>query len=156
MEARAIILMACMGMMWCPAIAQSSKDALGGASDAAQRVFGQRMEATVDTTLHAPVFPGGMEAMHAWLRKHVRYPKRAWKQKVEGTVYVRFVVCSDGKVRYAEVMRGVRKDLDKEALRAVARMPDWLPGRKEGRAVNCRYTLPVAFKLDRPGPAGSE
>lgn len=145
-----------MGIACSTAVAQSSKDALGGASDAAQHVFDRQVGATVDTTLHAPVFPGGMEAMSAWLRKHVRYPKRAWKQKVEGTVYVKFVVCSDGKVRFAEVLRGVHKDLDKEALRAVAHMPDWLPGRKEGRAVNCRYTLPVAFKLDRPGPARSE
>jgi TonB family protein len=156
MGTKAVTLFAFMGIACCTAVAQSSKDALGGASDAAQRVFDRQVGATVDTTLHAPVFPGGMTAMNAWLQENVRYPNRALKQKVEGTVYVQFVVCSDGKVRYVEVLRGVDKHLDKEALRAVAHMPDWHPGRKDGRAVNCRYTLPVAFKLTRPGPARSE
>lgn len=94
-----------------------------------------------------PEFPGGMAAMYEFLASTIQYPDGALKENVQGKVFVQFVVGSDGKVRDAEVRRGVRKDLDDEAVRAISTMPDWKPGQMNGKAVATRFTVPIDFKL---------
>lgn len=94
-----------------------------------------------------PEFPGGMEAMYAFLKETVHYPDSALKEKVQGKVYVEFIVGADGKVRDVGLRRGVREDLNKEALRAVSSMPDWSPGKMDGKVVATRFTIPIAFTL---------
>ena len=98
-----------------------------------------------------PEFPGGMAAMYEYLASTIQYPDGALKENVQGKVFVQFVVGSDGKVRDAEVRRGVRKDLDDEAVRAISTMPDWKPGQMNGKAVATRFTVPIDFKLKGRG-----
>jgi hypothetical protein len=33
-------------------------------------------------------------------------------------------------------------------LRVVSEMPDWTPGKQDGKAVNVEMVLPIAYKLD--------
>ncbi len=133
------------------ASAQSSLGALGSASDAAQRVYDQGVQQPADTIydLNAvevqPEFPGGTEAMYQYLQNAIHYPDQAVKDSVGGKVYVVFVVGSNGKVRDAKVRRGVRQDIDAEALRAVMAMPDWTPGKFADKPVATRFTLPISF-----------
>jgi TonB family protein len=69
---------------------------------------------------------------------------------VEGTVYVGFIVETDGSITNPTVKRGPHADLNTEAARVVAMMPKWVPGRnKEGKAVRVAFTLPIKFKLDQ-------
>ena len=42
---------------------------------------------------------------------------------------------------------GVAPSLDAEALRVTGTMPDWIPGTKDGKPVNVKYTFPVVFRL---------
>lgn len=141
-------------------LAQSSVGALGKASDAAQHVFDGRVQEPTDTIIDVasmdvqPEFPGGMAAMYEYLGSTIHYPDSAFLEKVQGKVFVQFVVGSDGKVRDAEVRRGVRKDLDDEAVRAIRAMPDWKPGQMNGKAVATRFTVPINFNLmEEEGPA---
>ena len=139
---------------------QSSVDALGGASDAAQQVFDGPSGQPVDPVLDkaklqvSPEFPGGQAAMVEFLRSTITYPEKEWEAKIQGTVYVKFVVAKDGAIRNIELKRGVSPGLDSEALRAVAAMPRWSPGTMDNEPVNCRFTLPVSFLLAKePAPA---
>lgn len=45
-------------------------------------------------------------------------------------------------------MRGVDPSLDAEALRVVSSMPDWKPGKQDGKAVSVSYTVPINFALN--------
>ncbi len=92
-----------------------------------------------------PEFPGGMEALYDYLHKTIVFPEQALRDSVQGKVFISFLVGSDGQVRDAVVRRGVRQDVDAEALRAVNAMPAWVPGRVGGEPVAVRFTLPVAF-----------
>jgi len=94
-----------------------------------------------------PQFPGGQEALNAYLQNNLKYPRRAAESEAEGTVYIKFVVDEKGRVKDAEVMRGIQKDLDREALKTVKSMPDWEPGKGHGQAVPVQMTLPVKFEL---------
>ncbi len=94
-------------------------------------------------------FPGGMPALMKWLSNNIRYPEAAQQNDVQGRVIVRFVVEKDGSVSGAQIVKGVDKDLDKEALRVVSKMPKWQAGKNNGVAVRSYFTLPVNFKLQQ-------
>ena len=92
-------------------------------------------------------FPGGQAALMKWLSNNIRYPEAAQQNDIQGRVVVKFVVEKDGSVAHAEIARGVDKDLDREALRVVNKMPKWQPGKNNGVAVRSYFNLPVTFKL---------
>lgn len=94
-------------------------------------------------------FPGGMAALMKWLINNIRYPEAAQQNDVQGRVIVKFVVEKDGSVSQAQIVKGVDKDLDKEALRVVNKMPKWQAGKNNGVAVRSYFTLPVSFKLQQ-------
>ena len=92
-------------------------------------------------------FPGGQAALMKWLSNNIRYPEAAAQNDIQGRVVVKFVVEKDGSIGKAEIVRGVDKDLDREALRVVQKMPKWQPGKNNGVAVRSYFNLPVTFKL---------
>lgn len=102
-----------------------------------------------DVVEDMPMFPGGIEAMVNYLTENVRYPEEAQKKEIQGRVVVGFVVAKSGEVKDVKVMRSVDPLLDAEAIRVVSSMPKWKPGKQNGKAVNVKYALPVAFKLTK-------
>lgn len=94
-----------------------------------------------------PSFPGGDAALLRHISNELVYPKDAASDRIEGRVVVSFVVGKDGSISHPEVVRGVHQSLDVEALRVVAAMPKWTPGRQRDIAVNVKYTVPVQFRL---------
>ncbi len=96
-----------------------------------------------------PEFPQGRAAFSKYLAANVKYPEQARKDGIHGTVYVSFVVEKDGRINDAKVLRGVRADLDKEALRVVKNMPKWKPGTQRGKPVNVVFNVPIKFVLDK-------
>ena len=94
-----------------------------------------------------PMFPGGDAALMKYLSSHIQYPTMAMENNIQGRVIVQFVVTKTGKVGEVKVVRGVDRDLDNEAVRVVKSLPDFIPGKMNGQAVNVWYTLPVTFKL---------
>ena len=92
-------------------------------------------------------FPGGMAALMKWLSNNIRYPEAAQQNDIQGRVVVKFVVEKDGSIGAATIVKGVDKDLDREALRVVKKMPKWQPGKNNGVSVRSYFNLPVTFKL---------
>lgn len=60
---------------------------------------------------------------------------------------VQFVVERDGSIGEVKVVRGRDPDLDKEAVRVVKSLPNFIPGKNNGQAVRVWYTLPINFRL---------
>jgi protein TonB len=94
-----------------------------------------------------PEFPGGPIALRTFIAKAIKYPAEAQKDKVQGKVFVSFVVSSEGKVEQAKVERSVSPAIDAEAIRVVNSLPDWKPGKQRGTAVSVSFTIPIEFKL---------
>ncbi|MFW6371642.1 MAG: energy transducer TonB [Bacteroidota bacterium] len=92
-----------------------------------------------------PEYPGGIEKMKQFISENVSYPEEAKKEGIQGRVYVSFTINKKGEVVDTEVAKGVHSTLDAEALRVLESMPKWTPGKKDGRAVNVRATVPVQF-----------
>ncbi|MBC3784240.1 M56 family metallopeptidase [Spirosoma utsteinense] len=102
-----------------------------------------------------PEFKGGMKALGAYISANLTYPKAAQKVNAEGRVFVRFIVTKDGDVTDVKLLRGIGFGTGEEAVRVVAGMPRWKPGRQSGRAVNVQYNLPINFQLEDNETPGS-
>ncbi len=94
-----------------------------------------------------PQFPGGEGELLKYISTHIKYPTMAAENNIQGRVVVKFVVQKDGKVGEVVVLRGKDPDLDKEAVRVVKTLPNFIPGKMNGQAVSVWYTLPINFKL---------
>lgn len=96
-----------------------------------------------------PEFPGGHEALIKYLNTNIKYPEEARKMGLEGKVFVQFVVTKTGTIQNIKVIRGIEdgEALEKEAMRVMQAMPNWKPGKMDGKAINTSLTLPISFKL---------
>jgi periplasmic protein TonB len=95
-----------------------------------------------------PEFDGGYEGMMNFIKKNMKYPASARRMGIDGTVFVTFVVGKDGSINDVKVLRGISADCDKEAVRVVQAMPNWKPGKQNGKPVLVRFNLPIKFKLN--------
>ena len=95
-----------------------------------------------------PTFPGGEEALNKFLSNNIRYPHLATENGISGTVFVSFVVDSDGNIKDVKTV-GAKKGggLEEEAMRVVKKMPKWKPGKQNGRQVSVQFNLPIRFTL---------
>ncbi len=110
----------------------------------------QSKDTTVFTIVdQQPEYPGGNQAMYAFLNSTIIYPDSAKNNGITGTVYITFVINPDGKLSEATIARGIRNcpECDREAMRVILLMPDWIPGKQSGRAVRVKYMLPIKFNL---------
>lgn len=109
-------------------------------SDDKEIIFGMVFELN-------PEFIGGYRAMFEFLKENLKYPKNA--RDCEGTVYVGFVVKTDGSLTDVNVKRGLHPDIDDEALRVVKMMSGkWNPGMRSGKPICVAYTIPIKFRLE--------
>ena len=97
-----------------------------------------------------PSFPGGDKALSKYLAESIIYPQEAKEKRIKGRVYLEFVINEEGSVTDVKVIRGTgNNSLDEEAVRVVKNMPKWIPGKKNGKAVSVKFTVPVEFKLTK-------
>lgn len=117
------------------------------AQNTGQPVVSETEDKALDMVEEMPRFGTKEADLSVYLSKNIKYPESARKSGVEGTVYINFVVGSDGIVRDAKVLKSASPELDKEALRVVQSMPAWSPGLQKGKPVSVSMNLPVKFKL---------
>jgi protein TonB len=94
-----------------------------------------------------PEYVGGYITMMKFLRDNMRYPTEAQEARISGTVFVQFVVKSNGQVANVRRVKGIGGGCDEEAVRVVKKMPNWIPGMDKGIAVNTLFMIPISFKL---------
>ena len=95
-----------------------------------------------------PEFPGGDLGLMNFIQKNVKYPKIAKEYNITGKVYVSFIVDEKGRVTNVKTVRSVDKNLDAEALRVVSALPNYKPGKKNGKPIRVKYTIPINFTLN--------
>ena len=90
-----------------------------------------------------PKIKGGIQA----LTQNIKYPKASKEHGITGTVFVKAVINAKGKVIKTEIDKGVDKDLDLAAVKAVERTK-FIPGVKDGKNVKSEVIIPIKFRLD--------
>lgn len=94
-----------------------------------------------------PAFPGGEQALMDFLQSNTRFPAAARKAGIDGVVYITFVIDETGNITEAKCERSPGVLFTEEAMRVLALMPKWSPGKQGGRKVSVIMTLPFRFKL---------
>lgn len=90
-----------------------------------------------------PEIVGGLKA----LSKKIVYPEQAAKSGTEGTVIVRALIGTDGKVDDVAVEKSNSDLLSEAAMKAVAAV-EFTPGKVGGKAVKTKVMVPVKFRLN--------
>ncbi len=105
-------------------------------------------EPTVFTIVELmPEYAGGETALFKFIQDNVQYPAYERDNDIQGRVIVGFVVYEDGSIHDVVVKRGVSEGLNNEAVRVIKMMPNFKPGKQQGKAVRVAYVLPIVFKL---------
>ncbi len=120
-----------------------------------------------DDTVYAqvdemPVFSkGGNDGLRMYIAQNIKYPASARDKGIQASIFVSFVINKKGKVENVELIRaksyildGKKKvntsapELEEESLRVVKSLPDFTPGKQNGKPVSVKMTVPINYKLD--------
>lgn len=83
-----------------------------------------------------------------FLRKNLKYPTGARDKKIQGKVFLKFVIEPDGSISDIQVVKGLGHGLDQEAIRVVKLMnKQWTPGKNNGVPARVWKNLHIDFKL---------
>lgn len=93
-----------------------------------------------------PEFPGGMSEMVKFLHENLIYPTEMKENGIVGRIFVQFVVTKTGSIQDISIARGI-DGLNREAIRLVKQMPNWKPGKNNGKEVNVNMVIPIRFSL---------
>lgn len=99
---------------------------------------------TVTFAEQMPEFNGNLMA---YLSENIVYPSMAEENNIEAKVITQFIVEIDGSISNVEIIKKMGWGFDEEALRVVKAMPNWKPGKQNGKPVRVLYTLPIHFKI---------
>ncbi|MFY7670729.1 energy transducer TonB [Tenacibaculum sp. MEBiC06402] len=83
------------------------------------------------------------------IQEYFEYPDEALVNKIEGEVWVRFIIDKDGNVTNIKAL-GPKggKLLKDEAIRVVSNLPKFKPATNGGEAVSVKYGFPINFALE--------
>ena len=91
-----------------------------------------------------PAYPGGMDALRKFLEKNLQTPEEMETGETV-SVRVKFVVDYTGKLKSFVTVLDGGSAYNKEVIRVLKKMPDWIPGKTRGENVSVYYVIPVKF-----------
>ena len=99
-----------------------------------------------DYVSEKPSFPGGDCQLMEFINHTRKYPDKAYRRGIQGRVTCSFVVNANGSISHVTVLKSVEESLNREAVRILSLMPDWTPGRVDGRPVPVRVVRCIPFR----------
>lgn len=92
----------------------------------------------------APEFKG---CLTKFIVDNIEYPETARMDSVEGMVIISYWIDIDGSTYNHRIERGIRKDLNNEAIRVTKLIRYNKPAMQKGKPFKVRFVVPVKFKL---------
>ncbi len=96
-----------------------------------------------------PKFPQGEKAMKDFFRQNYIVPQEIIKNNISDKIFASFVVERDGSLTNIKVLRDLGFGTGKEAIRVLKKMPKWIPGQINGKAVRVNYFIPIFINEKR-------
>ncbi len=93
----------------------------------------------------SPYYKGDLKK---FIQNKIHYPESAKIDSIQGKVFVSFWIDTTGNAIDCKVIRGIRKDLNKEALRVAKLIKFEKPAMQRGKPVKVKYVIPIEFKLN--------
>jgi periplasmic protein TonB len=89
------------------------------------------------------------EMMSKFIQKNFYYPEEAQENKIQGRVFIRFVIEKDGTI--GEITARGPKDgkiIEEAAISMFKKLPKLQPATQRGKLVRVTYMVPITFKLE--------
>ena len=106
---------------------------------------GQYPDELIMAVEKAPIYNGDLMD---FVNKHINYPQSAKIDSVEGTVFVEFFIDTAGNTFDHFIVKGIRDDLDNEALRVTRLIKFDFPAMQREKPITVMYIIPVKFELN--------
>lgn len=90
-----------------------------------------------------PEIEGGLSALY----EKIKYPKEAVRKEISGRVYLQVIVHEDGTAKNPEIIRDIGGGCGEAAAEAITKVK-FKPGKKDGKKVKVKYSLPVTFRIE--------
>lgn len=76
-----------------------------------------------------PTYPQGYQALYSFICSNINVPaSEIPTEKNKNTVFIKFVIEKDGSISNYEIMKGINKTCNAEAIRIAKLMSNWTPG----------------------------
>ncbi|PHN06993.1 energy transducer TonB [Flavilitoribacter nigricans] len=107
---------------------------------------GLKSRAVICGPLPKASFPGGTDSLIVFLAENAKWPSPDFYGA--GTVLVSFTVERSGKLSDVKLLNRLYESCDKEALRIVNLMPNWVPAKQDARTIRSNIIFPVRFGFE--------
>lgn len=93
-----------------------------------------------------PQFPGGLKELIKFLKRNLNTPQEM-QEGEQIAVKVKFIVGYNGDLMGFDVVETGGEPFDNEVIKALKKMPKWIPGKANGENVSTYFILPVKFTV---------
>jgi TonB family protein len=91
------------------------------------------------------------QKLFGYLHSNLKYPELARKNKIEGSVVIKFFIDNNGNVSKAEIAQDIGDGCGDAALKVINQMIaeniQWIPAKLDGKNVAMEFALPFKFAL---------
>lgn len=101
------------------------------------------------TNVIQPQFPGGIEKFYMFVGQNFRMPEEFSKHKMEGKLFVEFMVEKDGSLSEFKIVKDLGYGVSDEVIRVLKLSPKWIPATENGQAVRVLYSLPITLQASK-------
>lgn len=100
----------------------------------------------IDNEIIKPQFKGGNDALQKFIKANINYPTECKKQKIYGETVVVFHVDKNGHIVNPKIRESSGNTLlDKESLRLVTSMSNWIPAFKNKKSIDQMCDIRITF-----------
>lgn len=95
-----------------------------------------------------PEYPGGIASFMNYIKKNLHYPENEKKKKIQGRVFIHFIIDENGQLTGTYIVQGINPQLDLAAYQVIkSSSVKWSPGILDGNPVKVGYNIPIKFSL---------
>jgi antitoxin component YwqK of YwqJK toxin-antitoxin module len=88
----------------------------------------------------------GMQDFNNYIARAFIAPK---VEGLKGTIYLTFVIETDGSINDTRVLRDIGYGTGEEAIRTIKGYKGWIPGEQRGIKVRCTHSIPITIQTTR-------
>ena len=114
-------------------------------------IAGSRASANTDsiytTVDEMPEYQGGETELFKYVLKNIQFAPTDDKGNIYETLLIQFIIDPTGKAIHPKLLNPQSKEMEKQVIEMVNKMPLWKPGKQKGKTVSVRYNLPVKSKI---------
>lgn len=112
-------------------------------------------QSEVPNTYTSPEFPGGFKEFRKYAGTYINYPHPELEKRISGQVKTTLFINKEGKVKFVNTT-GNNISFNNETKRVLKLSDKWVPGKRNGIAIDTMINFNVYFSSDKENPNATE